>query len=322
MTLPTVALAIPMYNESESLPYLFERLDRLFASERRVEFSVVCVDDGSTDNTATVLRRLQGNRENVTVIELARNYGKEIAMAAAFDNVDGDACVVIDADLQDPPELIPEMVTVWLETGADDVYAQRTARRGEKAWKRITSHLFYRLLSSVSRVPIQVDTGDFRLLSKRAVLALRQHRESQRYTKGLYSLIGLRKAPIKYERDPRIAGQTKWRIGSLVNLAVEGVTSFTTVPLRIATLIGLTVSALAFLYIVIIVGRTLLHGVDVPGYASLMSVVLLLGGVQLLAIGLIGEYVGRIFLETKARPLYLLKDPPLEGSRDKAPSSA
>jgi glycosyltransferase involved in cell wall biosynthesis len=215
--------------------------------------------------------------------------------------------VIIDADLQDPPELIPKMLTYW-ENGFDDVYARRNSRAGETWFKKATSELFYRLLKRSTTVPIQQDTGDFRLLDRRCVDALRQFRESQRYTKGMFSWIGFKKKEITYDRDPRIAGETKWNYLKLVNLAIDGITSFTTAPLRIASVLGTFVSFAAFIYIIYLVIRTTMHGSDIAGYPSMMAVILFLGGVQLLSLGVIGEYIGRIFNETKQRPLYFVEE--------------
>lgn len=226
-------------------------------------------------------------------------------MIAGFDHAKGDAVVVIDADLQDPPELIPQMLKHW-EEGYDDVYATRRSRKGESWFKKKTSMLFYSLLERSTDVPIQRDTGDFRLLSRRAVDALKEFRESERYTKGMFSWIGFKKKKILYDRDARVAGTTKWNYVKLFDLAINGITSFTTAPLRISSYAGVIISLLAFLYIIFLVIRTLFFGTDLAGYPSMMAVILFLGGVQLLSIGIIGEYIGRIFVESKRRPLYFI----------------
>lgn len=230
-------------------------------------------------------------------------------MIAALDyanKADVDASVIIDADLQDPPELVPEMIDLW-EKGYDDVYAQRKSREGESWVKKKTSELFYRILQKSTKIPIQIDTGDFRLLSKRCISAIVTLREGQRYTKGIFSWVGYKKISILYDRDPRAAGQTKWNYIKLIDLAVDGITSFTTFPLRIATVGGLIISAIAFIYLLIVILKAIFEG-SVPGYPSLMAVVLFLGGVQLISLGIIGEYVGRIFNETKNRPLYFVDE--------------
>ena len=228
-------------------------------------------------------------------------------MGAAFDYVTGDAVAIIDADLQDPPELILEMLKYY-EKGYDDVYAKRKSRKGETWLKRFTSKAFYTVLQKVSNVPIQKDTGDFRLLSKRAVEALKSFPEKQRYTKGMFSLIGFKKIAIEFDRDSRVAGETKWNYFKLIDLAIEGITSFTIAPLRVATIMGIITAFLAFIYTVFIVVRTFIYGIDVPGYASLICVILLMGGIQLISLGVIGEYLGRVFVEVKNRPLYFIEE--------------
>ncbi|WGL50846.1 glycosyltransferase family 2 protein [Nocardioides sp. BP30] len=302
---PTVCIMIPAYNEEESLPVLMPRLTALADSLTGYDFTFFFVDDGSSDNTLEEIARFAEHEPRAAYLSLSRNFGKEIAMAAGIDHVDADAMVIIDADLQDPPELIGQMLEAWHE-GYDDVYARRAARRGETWFKKTTSRIFYRMLQRTTRVPIQRDTGDFRLLSRRALEALRRFRESERYTKGMFSLVGFRKKEILFDRDPRAAGTTKWRISNLVDLAIEGVTSFTTAPLRISTYVGMVVSLFAFIYLLIILVRTIFGISHLSGYPSLMAVILFLGGVQLLSLGVIGEYVGRTFLESKQRPLYFV----------------
>ena len=228
-------------------------------------------------------------------------------MIAGFDHVRGDAVVNIDADLQDPPELIPQMIKYW-EDGYDDVFARRRSRAGESFVKKLTSQVYYKVLQRSTRIPIQIDTGDFRLLDRRCIDALKQFRESERYTKGMFSWIGYKKKEILYDRDPRAAGTTKWNYGKLVNLAIDGITSFTTAPLRVSTYVGFIVSIVAFVYILYLLIRPLFGVPTGGGYSSIMAVVLFLGGVQLLSLGVIGEYVGRIFNETKNRPLYFVEE--------------
>jgi len=240
-------------------------------------------------------------------VDLSRNFGKEIALTAGIDHAKGDSVVVIDADLQDPPELIPELVEHWKE-GYDVVYAKRVARAGERAIKKATAHTFYRVMNKVSKLKLPEDTGDFRLMSRRAVDSLKELREHHRFMKGLFAWIGYRQKAVTYKRDARYAGQSKWNYWSLWNFALEGITSFTTVPLLAASYLGLLTSLTAFIYAVYVVYKTLVYGDPVKGYPSLMVVILFLGGIQLLAIGVIGEYIGRIFNETKRRPLYILKD--------------
>jgi len=239
----------------------------------------------------------------VAVIDLSRNFGKEIALTAGLDHASGEAVVVIDADLQDPPELIPELVEKWRE-GYDVVYARRTTRDGESFLKKSTAKLFYRFIQGVSRVQIPEDTGDFRLLSRRAVESLKQLRETHRFMKGLFAWIGYPQIAVNYRRDPRFAGQTKWNYWQLWNFALEGITSFTINPLKIATYLGLITSVGSFTYALFIIYKTFAFGDPVQGYPSLMVVILFLGGVQLMSLGVIGEYLGRMFNETKRRPLY------------------
>lgn len=307
MSKEVLSIIIPMYNEEESLPYLYDRLVRLGEKIEHYTLEFLFVNDGSSDNSLTMVKELREIDARVCYLSLSRNFGKEVAMGAAFDYVNGDAVVIIDADLQDPPELILEMLKYY-EEGYDDVYAKRKSREGETWLKKMTSKTFYRVLHTVSRVPIQQDTGDFRLLSRRAIEALKSFPEKQRYTKGMFSLIGFKKIAIEFDRDPRVAGSTKWNYFKLMELAIEGITSFTLAPLRISTYIGIITSLCAMIYATFIFIKTVIYGIDVPGYASLMCVVLFLGGVQLLCLGVIGEYLGRIFIEAKARPLYFIDE--------------
>lgn len=302
-----ISILIPAYNEQAVLEKLFVRLTKLANDIKNYEFEFLFVNDGSKDETLDIIKDYAEKDDRVAYVSFSRNFGKEIAMIAGFDHVTGDATVVIDADLQDPPELIPQMIKFW-EEGYDDVYAKRKSREGESWFKKTTSKVYYRLLEQVSHVPIQKDTGDFRLLDRRAVEALKQFRESQRYTKGMFSWIGFNKKEILYDRDERVAGTTKWNYRKLTDFAIDGITSFTTAPLRISTYVGFIVSLIAFVYLVVLIVRTLLFGTDLGGYPSTMAVILFLGGVQLLSLGIIGEYIGRIFNETKQRPLYLVQE--------------
>lgn len=303
----TISILIPAYNEQEVLRHLYERLGKLAESTPHYDFEFLFVNDGSRDKTLEIIESYAEKDKRIAYINLSRNFGKEIAMIAGLDHVTGDATVIIDADLQDPPELIPKMIKYW-EDGYDDIYARRNSRAGETWIKKVTSELFYKVLKKSTNVPIQQDTGDFRLLDRRCVEALQQFRESQRYTKGMFSWIGYSKKEILYDRDPRAAGETKWNYLKLINLAIDGITSFTTAPLRIASVLGMTVSLAAFIYIIYLVIRTIASGgSDLAGYPSMMAVILFLGGVQLLSLGVIGEYVGRIFNETKQRPLYFVE---------------
>ena len=302
-----VTIMIPAYNEEKVLPKLFNRLDKLSQNESNYLFEFLFINDGSKDSTMKLISEKSTIDNRISYINLSRNFGKERAMLAGFDYAKGDAIVIIDADLQDPPELIPNMISLW-EEGYDDVYAKRESREGETWLKKATSKWFYSILDKISSIEIQRDTGDFRLLDRRVVEALKTLRESNRYTKGMFSWVGFKKKEITYKRDPRAAGETKWNYFKLFNLAIEGITSFTTSPLRISFIFGLLISSVAFFWILYLLIRPLFGVPTGGGYSSLMSVILFLGGVQLLAIGIIGEYIGRIFIETKNRPVYLIQD--------------
>jgi glycosyltransferase involved in cell wall biosynthesis len=303
----TISLLIPAYNEEAVLAKLFQRLRNLVKSQPNYRFEILFVNDGSRDNTLELIKAEAKKNHHISYINLSRNFGKEIAMIAGIDAVKGDALVILDADLQDPPELIPKMIQYW-EQGYDDVYAKRATREGETWLKKTTSKLYYKLLQSSTTIPIQKDTGDFRLLDRRCIDALKQFRESQRIAKAMFSWIGYKKKEILYDRDPRAAGETKWNYRKLINLAVDGLTSFTTAPLRVSTVFGFIISFAAFIYILYLLVRPLFGISTGAGYSSLMAVILFLGGVQLLSLGIIGEYIGRIFNETKQRPLYLIEE--------------
>jgi glycosyltransferase involved in cell wall biosynthesis len=313
MTRKKISILVPAYNEQEVIHHLYERLHKLAGETPDYDFEFLFVNDGSRDKTLSIIKKYAMRDRRIAYINFSRNFGKEIAMIAGLDHVTGDATVIIDADLQDPPELIPQMIALW-EEGYDDIYAKRKSRAGESWLKKVTSELFYSLLQKSTSIPIQQDTGDFRLLDKRCVEALCQFRESQRYTKGMFSWIGYNKKELLYDRDPRLAGETKWNYLKLVNLAIDGITSFTTAPLRISSVLGAIVSGFAFMYIFFLVIRTIFFGTDLAGYPSMMAVILFLGGVQLLSLGIIGEYIGRIFNETKNRPLYFIEEFHASGS--------
>jgi glycosyltransferase involved in cell wall biosynthesis len=300
-----LSVVVPAFNEEEVLAEFHTRLARVLDGVAAPS-EIIYVNDGSSDNTLELMRSLQVADARIAIVDLSRNFGKEIAMTAGLDHAHGNAVVVIDADLQDPPELIPDMIQQW-QQGYDVVYAQRTSRAGESALKKTTAHLFYRLIQRLSRVEIPRDTGDFRLLSRRAVDALAGLREQHRFMKGLFAWIGYPQKAVPYLRDARFGGNTKWSYVRLWNFAIEGITSFSTIPLKVATYLGMAAALGAFLYGIFIVLDTLLYGNPVPGYPSLLVVVLFLGGIQLMALGVIGEYLGRMFDETKARPLYLVK---------------
>lgn len=304
--MPRLTVVVPAYNEAAVLETFHGRLSRVL-DELPLNCDVLYVDDGSSDGTWALIEALAVRDARTGALKLSRNFGKEAALTAGLDHVDADAAVVIDADLQDPPELIPSLVEQW-RAGFDVVYATRTARAGETGFKRLTSALFYRSMERMSDIAVPRDTGDFRLLSRRALDALRQLRERQRFMKGLFAWIGYRQTAVYYLREPRQAGSTKWNYWRLMQLAIEGFTSFSTAPLKLATWIGLLSSMLAFLYGLWVFGKAALFGDPVQGYPSLMVVILFLGGIQLLGLGVIGEYLGRNYSESKQRPLYFIEE--------------
>jgi polyisoprenyl-phosphate glycosyltransferase len=315
--MPKLTVVVPAYNESEGLRDFHARLAVVLDGLARdgVDGDVLYVDDGSRDDTYAVMCALRDADARVSTLKLSRNFGKELALTAGLDHVDADAAVVIDADLQDPPELIPTFVAHWQE-GWDVVYGTRASRAGETQIKKATASAFYRLMSRLSRTPIPRDTGDFRLISRRALDALKQVRERERFMKGLFTWVGFKQLPVVYHRDARHAGETKWNYWKLWNFAIDGITSFSGAPLKLAMYLGLATAALAFLFGIWVLGKALVYGDPVRGYPSLMVVVLLLGGVQLVALGVIGEYLGRLYVESKQRPLYLVDEyhPPHGGA--------
>lgn len=301
-----ISVVVPVFNEERVLPEFHQRLTDAIAN-LPLDFEIVYVNDGSTDSTLDQIERLRQQDKRVTLLDLSRNFGKEIALTAGLQKAVGDAVIVIDADLQDPPELIPELITEW-QNGYDAVYAQRTHRKGESIIKRTSAHYFYRIIQRVNKIDIPQDTGDFRILSRRAVNALNSFGEQHRLMKGLFAWIGYKQKAVRYQRDPRLAGHSKWNYWRLWNLALDGITSFTIAPLKISTYLGLLTATGAFAYGIYMIIDTLLHGNPVPGYPSLIVIILMLGGVQLVAIGILGEYLGRIFNETKRRPLYFVNE--------------
>ncbi|MDD4001306.1 MAG: glycosyltransferase family 2 protein [Bacteroidales bacterium] len=301
-----VSLLIPAYNEEKVLVLLYQRIKAIIDSLSQYDWEILFINDGSKDNTLAVLNNLRNQDERINILDLSRNYGKEVAMLAGFDYVRGDGVIILDADLQDPPELIPQMLNFW-EQGYDDVYAKRNSRKGETFFKKKTSQWFYKILQKSTKIPIQLNTGDFRLLDRKCVESLKQIRESNRYTKGMFSWIGYNKKEILFDRDPRAAGETKWNYLKLFSLAIEGITSFTTRPLRISTVFGGIISFFSFLYAIYMLYDTFIYGNDVKGYPSLLVIILFLGGIQLLSLGIMGEYIARIFIETKNRPTYFAR---------------
>ena len=302
-----VSLLIPCYNEEASLPILYEELVRLMDHHTQYEWEVLFVNDGSRDATIQLIKDLHRKDSRIAYVDLSRNFGKEAAMLAGFDYVTGDCMVILDADLQDPPSLIPEMLKYW-EEGYDDVYAKR-ASRGKESWlRKKLSLLYYDILQRSTKVEILPNVGDFRLLDRKCIEALKSLRESERYTKGMFCWVGFNKKEIVFDRGDRVAGNTSWNFLSLFNLAIEGITSFTTTPLRLSTIMGFVVSLFAFIYMCVIVTKTLIWGDEVQGFTTLFVFISFLGGVQLISLGIIGEYLGRIFHETKNRPVYVVKE--------------
>ena len=299
-----ITILLPAYNEEASFPLIAKCMEQVRAENPRYEWEFLLVNDGSTDHTLQQIIKLHRQDGHYSYVDLSRNYGKEVAMMAGFDYATGDALIIMDADMQHPVNVIPQMLQYW-EEGYDDVYAQRQGSK--ESWlKRKTSHWYYKLLQSLTNIPIQKDTGDFRLLDRSCIEALKQMRETERNTKGMYSWIGFHKKGIYYQQQERQEGVSKWSTVSLINLALNGIMSYTTAPLRLASILGLLVSLVAFIYLTYIVVVTNLFDEPVRGYPTIMVTMLFLGGIQLLSLGIIGEYIGKIFNESKRRPGYFI----------------
>ncbi len=301
-----ISVVVPMYNEADSIDAFFERLEQTLSGLGEA-YEIVCVDDGSTDASAERVLARRHRNPAIKIVQLSRNFGKELALTAGLDHASGAAVAVIDADQQDPPEILPGLLAKWRD-GFDVVYARRVSRDSDTAAKRVTASWFYRIYNRLTDIGIPSDTGDFRLMDRKVVEALGHLPERNRFMKGLFSWVGYRQAALDYEREPRAFGKTKWNYWRLWNLAIEGITSFSTVPLRVWSYVGFTVAFVAIIYALFLIFRTIVQGVDVPGYASLMVVVLFMGGVNLLTLGIIGEYLGRTYMEAKGRPLYLVRE--------------
>ncbi len=302
-----ITILIPAYNEQDNIAPLIQALDIAKSDMPEYQWEYLFVNDGSTDGTLSILEALHNERDDVAYVDLSRNFGKENAMLAGFDYATGDAMIIMDADLQDPPSVIKDMVLKWRE-GYDDVYARRKSRGRESWLRKQLSLTFYRILQGSTKIDILPNVGDFRLLDRKCIEAMRELRESGRYTKGLFTYIGFRKTAVEFDRNDRTQGKSSFNFGKLFALAMEGITSYTTAPLRLATLVGVLVSLLAFIYMVYVFVKALLFGDPVAGYPTLMTVILFLGGVQLLTIGIIGEYLARVFNEVKQRPVYFVRD--------------
>lgn len=303
-----ISIIIPAYNEEESLPYLYERLENMINPlEDRYEFEILFVNDGSKDKTIDLIKEYREKDKRICYVDFARNFGKEIAMKAGIDYCTGDAVIFLDADLQDPPELIPELIKYW-EEGYDDVYARRKSRKGETWLKKFTSKMYYRVLQSLTPIEIQVDTGDFRLLDRRCINVLKQMNETGRNSKSMFSWIGYKKKAVYYDRDPRIAGKTKWNYKKLMNLAIDGITSFTTSPLRISAYLSIPTFLALLVYFIYVIVKCVKTSTAIQAFQAIILLILFFSGIQILLFGIVGEYLGRIFNESKHRPLYLVNE--------------
>lgn len=301
-----ISIIIPCYNEEDVVDIchkaVTDTIDGL-----PYDFEIIYINDGSTDKTQELLEQIHKQDNRAIIINLSRNFGKEAAMTAGIDNTTGDALIILDADLQDPPSLIPDIIKMWKDTGADVVYGQRLERQGETWFKKFTANGFYNVINFIAaNVDIPKNTGDFRLMNRRSIDALIQLREKHRFMKGLFAWIGFKQVALQYNREPRVAGETKWNYWNLWNFAMEGIAGFSTTPLRIASLCGLVISIASFIFGAFIIFKTMFFGIDIQGWASLSVMILFLSGIQLLSIGVLGEYIGRIFGEAKKRPLYFI----------------
>jgi glycosyltransferase involved in cell wall biosynthesis len=301
-----LSLVVPMHNEEDSIEQFMTRA--LPAVEQvGCDYEVVCVNDGSTDRTLELLESARARDHRIKIVDLARNFGKDLAMTAGIDHASGDAIIPLDADLQDPPELIPDLVAKWRE-GNDMVVAIRRDRRGDSFVKRLSANLFYRAIGRMSDVPIPANAGDYRIMDRRVIDALKSMPERNRFMKGIFAWVGFKQASIVFDRPARVAGTSKWSFWKLWNFALDGIFSFSTLPLRIWTYFGAIIAFFALGYAALIAVRTLVLGVDVPGYASIMVILLFFSGLNMVGLGIIGEYLGRVFIEVKQRPLYLVRD--------------
>jgi polyisoprenyl-phosphate glycosyltransferase len=301
-----ISVIIPFYNESSSIKPLFSRLTPIL-KQLKTGYEIICINDGSLDKTFETLVDFNQQDPAIKIISLSRNFGKEVALTAGLDYASGAAVIPLDADLQDPPELIAQLIAKWRE-GYDVVYATRRSRQGETWFKKISAKAFYRTISSMSHVPIPANTGDFRLLDRRVVEALKKLPERTRFMKGLFAWVGYKQTAVFFDREPRYSGKTTWNYWKLWNFALDGIISFSFLPLKVWSYVGIGISLISLVYALMLVVRTLIFGVDVPGYASLMVAILFLGGIQLITLGVLGEYLGRVYEEVKGRPLYLVRE--------------
>lgn len=301
-----ISVIVPLYNESEGIEHLFARLTSVL-EELQTTYEIICINDGSQDDTLSKLIEFWQRNPTIKIINLSRNFGKEIALTAGIDYASGAAVIPIDADLQDPPELIVKLIAKWRE-GYDVVYGTRRSRQGETWFKRLSATAFYQTIGRMSHVPIPANTGDFRLLDRQVVDAIKKLPERTRFMKGLFAWVGYRQTSVLFDREPRHSGKTTWNYWKLWNFALDGIISFSFLPLKVWSYVGVTISFISLLYALMLVVRTLIFGVDVPGYASLMVAILFLGGIQLITLGVLGEYLGRVYEEVKGRPLYLVRE--------------
>ena len=303
-----ISIIIPLYNESTGIKHLFARLTPVL-QQLKTSYEIICINDGSQDNTLEKLLEFtrKDRTRTIKIINLSRNFGKEIALTAGIDYAKGAAVIPIDADLQDPPELIEELIAKWRE-GYDVVYATRRSRQGETWLKKISAKAFYSTIGKMSHVPIPANTGDFRLLDRRVVEAVKKLPERTRFMKGLFAWVGYKQTCVLFDREPRYSGKTTWNYWKLWNFALDGIISFSFLPLKVWSYVGISISLVSLMYALILVVRTLVYGVDVPGYASLMVAILFLGGIQLITLGVLGEYLGRVYEEVKGRPLYFVRE--------------
>ena len=302
-----ISIVVPAYNEEESLPFLKEKLDQIMAEMNNYEFEILFINDGSKDKTIELIKEFRKNDIRYCYVDFSRNFGQEVAMAAGLDYVTGDCAIFMDADLQDPPELIPEMVKYW-EEGYDDVYARRKKRTGESFLKKFTSKMYYRVLQEMTNVEIQKDTGNYRLIDKRCINALRKMKETERCLKSMFSWIGYKKKEVLFERPPRVAGKTKWNYFKLIDLAINGITSFTTSPLKLATYVAVPTFAMLGVYFIYVIIKCIVTSTVIQAFQAIILLILFFSGIQILLFGIVGEYLGRIFKETKNRPLYLVNE--------------
>ena len=301
-----ISIVCPCYNEEEVIEYFLKSITKVLVTAQKT-YEIIFIDDGSKDNTLKVLIEAKQNYDHIRIIKLSRNFGKEVALTAGIDASSGETVVPIDVDLQDPPELILEFIKKY-EEGYEVVLAKRVDRTTDTYAKKISAEAFYKLHNKISEISIPNNVGDYRLMSRRVVEEIKKLPESQRFMKGIFAWVGFKTTTVEYKRESRVVGKTSFNGWKLWNFALDGITSFSTVPLRVWLYLGVIIAALSFIYGSIIILKTLLFGIDSPGYASLITVVLFLGGIQLMGIGILGEYIGRIYMETKNRPVYIIEE--------------